>query len=81
MRRILLVLTVAALMAAMMVTAGPAKAVSVDIDNDGGDFDSSVTFFSVDSVFDSFSFSDGVFGIDVGSGDVSLTGNGSVVVV
>lgn len=80
MRRILLVLTVAALMAAMMVTAGPAKAVSVSIDNDGGDFDSSVTFFSVDSVFDSFSFSDGVFGIDVGSGDVSLTGNGSVVI-
>lgn len=81
MRRILLVLTIAALMAAMMVTAGPAKAASVSIDNDGGDFDSSVTFFSVDSVFDSFSFSDGVFGIDVGSGDVSLTGNGSVMVV
>ncbi len=81
MRRILLVLTVAALMAAMMVTAGPAKAASVSIDNDSGDFDSSVTFFSVDSVFDSFSFSDGVFGIDVDSGDVTLTGNGSVVVV
>ncbi len=46
MRRILLVLTVAALMAAMMVTAGPAKAdvsvggSSVDVDVDvGGGFD------------------------------------------
>jgi hypothetical protein len=63
MRRILLVLTVAALMAAMMVTAGPAKAdvsfgggSSVDVDVDVGD----------DFGFD---VGDGFFGFDVGDGD------------
>jgi hypothetical protein len=73
MRRILLVLTVAALMAAMMVTAGPAKAdvsfgggSSVDVDVDVGDG------FGFDDVGDGirrFDVGDGFFGFDVGDGD------------
>ncbi len=57
MRRILLVLTVAALMAAMMVTAGPAKA-NVDVDVDGG------SGFDVEDGF-GFNVSDGfLFDLD-----------------
>ena len=62
MRRILLVLTVAALMAAMMVTAGPAKA---DVSFGGGssvDVDVGDGFFGFDDV------GDGFFGFDVGDG-------------
>jgi hypothetical protein len=58
MRRILLVLTVAALMAAMMVTAGPAKAdvdVDVEVDVGGG--------FGFDDV------GEGFFGFDLGDDD------------
>jgi hypothetical protein len=85
-RRIISVLTVAALMAAMMVIAGPAKAdVFVSnggFDSDGGDFDSSLTFVSIDSTFDTFSFSDDVFGFDIDpGGDVELGGDGSVIIV
>jgi hypothetical protein len=61
-RRILLVLTVAALMAAMMVTAGPAKA---DVSFGGG---SSVDVDVGDGGF-GFDVGDGFFGFDVGDGD------------
>ncbi len=62
-RRLLMVSAVAALMAAMMVTAGPAKAdvsvggSSVDVDVDVGEG------FGFDDV------GDGFFGFDVGDGD------------
>jgi hypothetical protein len=61
MRRILLVLTVAALMATMVVIAGPAKAdVVVSGDSFGGgnstNFNSGGTFISVDSDFDNIDF-------------------------
>jgi hypothetical protein len=75
MRRILLVLTVAALMAAMMVTAGPAKAdvdVDVDVDVGGGSGidDVGEGFFGFDDVGDRFGFGlvDG-FGFDLGDDD------------
>jgi hypothetical protein len=84
-RRIISVLTVAALMAAMTVIAGPAKADSFvsngGFDSDGGDFDSSVTFFSIGSTFDTFSFGDDNFGFDIDpEGDVELNGDGSVAI-
>jgi hypothetical protein len=65
-----MVLTIAALMAAMMVSAGPAKAdvsfggSSVDVDvGDGFGFDVGDGFFGFDDV------GDGFFGFDVGDGD------------
>ena len=68
MRRLLLVLTVAALMAAMVVTAGPAKAADISIgggssfggssfdlgDDDADGFDNDVTFISFGSSVDDF---------------------------
>ncbi len=56
MRRLLLVLTVAALMAAMVVTAGPAKAADISIGGGGSSFGGS-----------SFDLGDGDF--DLGDDD------------
>ena len=75
MRRVFLILTVAALMAAMMVTAGPAKA-DVNLSSDGSsfggvnssNFDNGAVFISVNSSFDDIDFGgiafDGDFEID-----------------
>ena len=75
MRRILLVLTVAALMAAMVVSAGPAKAdVSVGGSSVGGgntsNISNGVTFISVGSSLGDFdpggiTFSSGGLGVDI----------------
>lgn len=63
MRRMFLILTVAALMAAMMVTAGPAKA---DVNLSGGgsgfgggnssNFNNGAVFISINSSFDDIDF-------------------------
>jgi hypothetical protein len=78
-RRVLLVLAVAALMAAMMAIAGPANAVTVhnNNDNDNGNH-SSVTFVSVNSHFHKFR---GHGGSRFHNGhDVKIKGNGSFTI-
>ena len=79
MRRIFLVLTVAALMAAMMVFAAPAAMADVDVDVDGSDVDVDVEvgdgilfdnddFFGFTSIddFDDDDFDDGTTILRVG---------------
>ena len=87
MRRILMVLTVAALVAAMMVSAGPAQANETDFGNStnlvagdgfigfGGDIDDDGIDF--DDIF-GFGRHFGHHGIDIGDDDIDFDGNDGI---